>query len=63
MTNDGFAMAHAHLGALLAEEGLFEPAVSHYEKADILEPHAGLKAILATLAPVIPPVDRGNPLQ
>ena len=49
-----FAMAHAHLGAMLAQEGLLEAAAAQYEKAHSLNPHAGYRVILATLAPVIP---------
>lgn len=51
---DTFAMGHSHLGAILAQEGLLESAAAHYEKADALNPRAGVKVILATLVPVIP---------
>jgi len=52
--NDAFAMGHFHLGAILAREGLLESAAAHYEKADALDPRAGVKVLLATLVPVIP---------
>jgi predicted O-linked N-acetylglucosamine transferase (SPINDLY family) len=51
---DAFALGHSHLGAILAREGLLESAAAHYEKADALNPRAGVKVILATLTPVIP---------
>jgi predicted O-linked N-acetylglucosamine transferase (SPINDLY family) len=52
--NDGFAIGHSHLGAILAREGLLGSAAEHYEKADALDPRAGVKVLLATLVPVIP---------
>jgi len=52
--NDACAMGHFHLGAVLAREGLLESAAAHYEKADALDPRAGVKVLLATLVPVIP---------